>query len=56
MRCENCGELLKESKLQTLIKTEKDRNNTSRTISWICDNCGQKLSKIVDDLQIPSKF
>lgn len=52
MRCENCGELLIESKFQTLIKTKKDEVGTRRTINWICDNCGQRFSEIIDDLEI----
>lgn len=46
MRCENCGELLKESKFQILDKTENDVD-AKRTISWTCDNCGQVCNKII---------
>jgi hypothetical protein len=46
MRCENCGELLKESKLQLLVKTEKDEIDASKSINWICDNCGQECIKL----------
>jgi len=46
MRCENCGELLKESKFQTLVKTEKDEIDTKKSTSWVCDNCGQECIKL----------
>lgn len=52
MRCENCGELLGESKFQTLVKTENDTADTRRTVNWICNNCGQGFSEITDDIKI----
>ena len=46
MRCENCGELLKEPELQTLDKTEHGKIHTEKTLVWTCGNCGQTYNKI----------
>ncbi|MDC8437950.1 MAG: hypothetical protein LV468_02990 [Candidatus Nitrosotenuis sp.] len=47
MRCENCGELLREPKLQTHDKTENGKTRTEETTVWTCSNCDQIYSKTV---------
>jgi len=41
MRCENCGEVLKEP----TAKTANDKTN--RSVSWVCDNCGQTHNQTI---------
>ncbi|CDI06071.1 hypothetical protein [Candidatus Nitrosotenuis uzonensis] len=47
MRCENCGELLKESKFEMLGKQEDYGMDSKKMISWTCDNCGQVCNKTI---------
>lgn len=45
MRCENCGELLKESKFEILMP-ENSGMDSKKSIRMTCDNCGQVWDKI----------
>ncbi|MGI0004290.1 MAG: hypothetical protein ACREAX_03230 [Candidatus Nitrosotenuis sp.] len=47
MRCENCGELLEESKFKILGGTENDGIDAKKMITWTCDNCGQVCNKAI---------
>jgi len=46
MRCENCGEFLKDFKLQTLEKAQNGKTYIEKTSVWTCGNCGQVYNKI----------
>ncbi|NDB51761.1 MAG: hypothetical protein EB149_04120 [Thaumarchaeota archaeon] len=46
MRCENCGEFLKDFKLQTLEKAQNGKTYIEKTSVWTCNNCGQVYNKL----------